>query len=378
MSKTSQASSKALEEMFESASFRLNQERSDFLLPQILDFVQTKRWLNIHPEYQRRLVWDTKKRSKFIESLLMNIPIPPIFLYEYEYSRYEVIDGQQRLSSILDYYGNKFKLAGLEYWSDLNGRSFSELPPLLQRGLDRRRISATVLLVESSSGSNSKADIRKFVFERLNTGGQNLSKQELRNCIYSGPFNDLILELVAINEFNDAVGMPRYSEHIIDGHIGSALAKNGLYKRMKDCELVLRYFAFRRPENVYGSIDAILDRTMEEPLGEGESLSLLKNVFVDSLLGSLSIFGDKTFMIPDKKTYKLSMTLFDAEMIAVERLLPRLPELIQRKERILSKLLSALANREVYELLTGKKGTAGSIKGRADYLTTLFQEVLDE
>src|SRR5713226_1145692 len=92
-----------LQEKFEETAFGLAQERNDFFLPQILDYVKKNQWLNLHPEYQRRLVWDVKKKSLFIESLLLNIPIPPIFLYESELNRYEVMDGQQRLNAIIEF-----------------------------------------------------------------------------------------------------------------------------------------------------------------------------------------------------------------------------------------------------------------------------------
>lgn len=77
----------------------------------------------------------------------MNVPIPPVFLYEWDLSRYEVMDGQQRLNSIVDFYGNRFALKGLEKWQELNGSRYGDLPETLQRGLDRRRISVTVLLL---------------------------------------------------------------------------------------------------------------------------------------------------------------------------------------------------------------------------------------
>ena len=79
MAKKSKLTPKQLEDIYDSGDRRLTQERNDFLLPQILDFVRQKKWMNIRPEYQRRLVWDNRKKSLFIESLLMNIPIPPIF-----------------------------------------------------------------------------------------------------------------------------------------------------------------------------------------------------------------------------------------------------------------------------------------------------------
>ena len=96
-------------EFFQENQGELNQERSDFLLPQIVDFVQQKQWVNTRPEYQRRQVWDNKKKSRLIESLLMNVPIPPIYLYEIDYSRYEVMDGQQRLNSIIEFFENRLK-----------------------------------------------------------------------------------------------------------------------------------------------------------------------------------------------------------------------------------------------------------------------------
>jgi hypothetical protein len=143
---TTKPTIKDLEKKFGETAFRLTQERNDFFLPQVRDFVLEKKWLNLRPEYQRRLVWDNQKRSLFIESLLLNVPIPPVFLYEWDLSRYEVMDGQQRLNCIVDYYENGFALKGLEKWSELNGSRYKELPDTIQRGLDRRRISATVLL----------------------------------------------------------------------------------------------------------------------------------------------------------------------------------------------------------------------------------------
>lgn len=81
-----------IEDRYVSEDRDISQERSDFLLPQVLDFIVQKQWMNIKPEYQRRQVWEKPKQSRFIESLLMNLPIPPIFLFESEYSRYEVMD----------------------------------------------------------------------------------------------------------------------------------------------------------------------------------------------------------------------------------------------------------------------------------------------
>jgi hypothetical protein len=204
-----------LESKFDETAFRISQERSDFLLPQIIDFVRSKRWVNIRPEYQRRLVWDARKQSKFIESILLNIPIPQIFLFESDLSRYEVMDGQQRLNSIIGFYNNEYELKGLQKWKELNGYRYSELPEKLQRGIDRRRLSATVLVLESSKQLDTYAgDIRKLVFERLNTGGQQLNAQELRNCLYAGPFNDMLITVAKTREFTRVWNIPVYAENV--------------------------------------------------------------------------------------------------------------------------------------------------------------------
>jgi hypothetical protein len=176
----------ALARLYDETSARILLDRNDFMIPQIRDLIEKDRWVNLRPDYQRRHRWEKGKQSRLIESLLMNVPIPPIFLFETELNRYEVMDGQQRLSSVVEFYNDTLSLEGLTVWKDLEGRTYSELPSHLKRGLDRRRISAIVLLAESApSAIAGLPDIRKEVFERLNTGGTALNHQELRNCVYA-------------------------------------------------------------------------------------------------------------------------------------------------------------------------------------------------
>src|SRR5262245_61844328 len=157
------------------------------------------------------------------------------------------MDVQQRLNAILEFYENRLTLAGLETWKVLNGLTYSECPPRIQSGLDRRRISANVLLAENMRTKEDADFIRRTVFERLNTGGQQLNHQELRNSLYSGPFNDLIIELAGDRQFDEIWDIPPYEDHYRpdQGYIGPELADNRLFKRMTDCEIVLRFFAFR-------------------------------------------------------------------------------------------------------------------------------------
>ena len=362
------ATPREIEELYDKIH-RLSQERSDFMLAQIVDFVTLKRWINIRPEYQRRLVWDRKKKSRFIESLLMNIPIPPIFLYEYELSRYEVMDGQQRVNTVLEFYDNNLKLVGLETWAALNGLTRKQCPEKIRRGLDRRRLSATVLLTESAEGSAQAASrLRQEVFERLNTGGQKLNAQEMRNSMYTGPFNDLLIELAGHDRFDDLWAIPRYSEHydFDTGEISHELSDNNYFKRMTDCEIVLRFFAFRDGANIRGSVKSILDRCMERNQNQPpEVIDGMRTDFLNALEVAHRIFLERTFKVKGSDgRWRTSQPLFDALMVSIDRLKNRADELFRARQQIRAVLNKELEDENSYEVVVGRPNTAKAVKER--------------
>ena len=317
-------------------------------------------------------MWDDSRRSLFIESLLLNVPIPPVFLYEKDLSRYEVMDGQQRLNSVVDFYENKFPLRDLEIWSDLNGLLYKQLPETLQRGLDRRRISATVLLVEPArENESSKIDIRKLVFERLNTGGVHLRPQELRNCIYPGAFNDLVIDLSADRVFTDIWQIPPHKNRAyVHGKTASALRDNQLYRRMEDCELVLRFFALRDRANIKGSVRSMLDRCMES--GENASvnqISTQRDDFRTRLDLARKIFGGGVFRYQDDNgKSKLSHTLYDGVMVALDRLWGERNSLLASKGRVVKAVESLLSRESAYEVIIGRPNTARAVRKRINLL----------
>ncbi len=357
---------KALENLYASGEFSLSQERSDFLLPQIVDFVERDQWINISPEFQRRQVWDKKKKSKFIESLLMNIPIPQIFLYETDYNLYEVMDGQQRLTSIIEFYQNKFSLTGLEQWKELNTLKYSDFPEKLQRGLDRRRISASVLLTESAKTEETQQKLKQYVFERLNTGGVALNAQELRNCLFMGSYNDLINELAGNDLFNDMLRVPRYSENISKkGVVSEVLSENKSYKRMMDSALVLRFFSLRDPKNIKGSLKAILDNNMKGNRNLGQSkLDELSEIFITRLQLVSDIFGVDAFY--DGNTFL--ERLYESLVISVDRLFNKKALLIEHKDKIVKLIDSHLKDGETREIIIGARNSAKSVKDRLDFV----------
>lgn len=363
-----------IEDLYDGGEYRLHQERNDFLLPQIVDFIKTDRWINLHPEYQRRLVWDVKKKSLLIESLLMNVPIPPVFLYEYDLSRYETMDGQQRLNTIVDFYSNRFKLRGLKTWSALNGRSYDDCPPRIQRGIDRRRLSAVVLLAESGGKLSSVNDVRHTVFDRLNTGGQNLNAQELRNCIYSGSFNDLLVELAGTRSFNEVWDIPPYEDNIRSGQVNAILRENRYFRRMTDCELVLRFFAFRKSSRLHGAVKRILDNCMEEYRSVSEEqVETFREVFLTRLDLARELFGMRTFRIPQEgSSGKLSIPLYDAIMVALDRHFDSKERLLLQRDNLHADLLKTLDDEYVYRIITGRPNTATAIKERQKILRDFF------
>lgn len=374
-------SDKAIERQFSEGRLRVIQEKNDFFLIHIVDFIRGLKWGNLRPDYQRRLRWDINKKSRLIESFIMNVPVPPVFLYEDKPGEYEVMDGQQRLNTIAEFLENEFELRGLSIWQDLNGRRFNQLPPLIRGSLERAKLSAITLIADPTATENPDIDLRAQVFDRLNTGGEKLNPQELRNSLFSGPFNTLIRDLAGLPQFTNAWGIPEHGEHIHDdGTESEELSKNNLYKRMLDCEIALRFFAFRDPRKITGSVRSILDRCMRENRYiEGNEAQVLRERFEASLDLAIAVFGDAAFRIYDGgQPTKLSRPLFDAEMIAFDRNLAHAETLIEKRAEIVVCIQQIThPNSEHYPLIVGRANTADAIKKRIDLVANIVLETIN-
>lgn len=125
------SSDRDVAEKASASQLRIVRSSMDLTLHSLRKSMRESNYIDMHPGYQRRHRWDRKKRSRLIESLLLNIPIPPIFLFESDLNRYEVMDGSQRLEAITGYLDNGFKLSGLEFLTELNGNSFEEVTPTI-------------------------------------------------------------------------------------------------------------------------------------------------------------------------------------------------------------------------------------------------------
>lgn len=296
-----------INEKYEKGEARIVTEQGAIKLPLIKDVFSGGKYEKM-PIYQRRITWDDEKRSRLIESFIMNVPIPPIFIYEIEYGKYEVMDGLQRVSSIQDFYEDRYELVGLTEWEELNGMKYSQLPQKIREGIDRRQITVISLLKESAKSPEQEQKMKRMVFERLNTGGVKLEEQEVRNALYSGPFNALCVELSKVAEFRKMWGIPE-----IDGPVSNELSdqndikkdaneieKNKMYMRMYDVELVLRFFAMRHLDEfskLSDFLDAYLifgNKKIEDDVKNRERY---RELFMTEIKKAYDLFGDKAFCI---------------------------------------------------------------------------------
>jgi hypothetical protein len=209
----------------------------------------------IVPFYQRKYVWKIEQASRLIESFLMGLPVPQVFLYVNDDDELEIIDGQQRIMSVryffegyfgeADQHGRRqvFRLKGLAERSEYNGKTFVELSARDQRRLKNTALRAIHIKQLKPSRRN---DSVFHIFERLNTGGTRLKPQEIRNAVYRGEIVKQLKELNDNAKWRKILGL-------------SAPDKN-----QKDVEIVLRLFALFEVWNVYEK--PMLNRQMREHL----------------------------------------------------------------------------------------------------------------
>lgn len=196
----------------------------------------------------------------------------------------------------------------------------------------------------------------------------------IRNALNPGAFNDAIIELSRFTIFTQVFGIPDYTEsEVALFYENSERQKNKLYSSMKDCELVLRFFALRDDANIRGSMKSILDRAMETVCTQEEAESL-KATYRDRLSYLYDLFDKNPFKIPSQSDGKLrtSLALYDASMVAIDSLWSLHKEIYNRKAQIIRKIEDEIKNQESYELIVGRRNTAESIRDRIKLIKGIF------
>ena len=172
----------------------------------------------IDPDFQRNLVWTNKQKSELIESVIMQIPLPLIYLAENEDGKLVVVDGRQRLTTFFQFLDNEFRLKDLKILPQINGMNFNELEESHLYSRYVTIIEDTQLVVQIIKYP-TKDRVRFDIFDRVNRGGTPLNKQEMRNALYQGNATKLLDELSKMKSFKDATGGAISPKHMKDKYV---------------------------------------------------------------------------------------------------------------------------------------------------------------
>jgi hypothetical protein len=370
----------AIEAKYDQGEQRIVTEINREKLPNFVKSLEKPGHINVRPFYQRRLRWDKQRQSRLIESFIMNLPVPPLFLYERDFNRFEVMDGQQRITALAEYYDNSFALTGLESWPELNGRKYKALPPKIRDGLDRRSITSVVMLKESAPDEESAMLLKRIVFERLNTGGVKLGRQEIRNSLFQGPLNNTLLSLSELPDFRKAWGIPTVSR-LSDGSPPLELMQNGMYSRMEDAELVLRFLALRHAKHLQGGMQGFLDRYMiRARVFTADDLSFLEGLFRRTISLCTDVYEGHVFRPFNPSTAswekRPQKAFADCVMVGLSRHLPNEAVIRSRKSAVLdgTKQLFRDHSRTTF---TGAANTRADVQNRIRLFRSMVTAVVE-
>lgn len=274
----------------------------------------TRQKLILQPDYQRKYVMKPQVASRLIESILLDIPLPIVYFAEEEDGSWSVIDGQQRLTSIISFVQGKnlyddkpFKLTSLNVMTELNRKSFSDLSNEQQEKILNTAIRSFVIKKESND------DIKFEIFERLNTGSTPLNEDEIRNTVYRGKYMNLLKELEGNELFDKIVNKPNFKNRM-------------LYKGM-----ILRFFAFYEKTylNYKPSMKQFCNKHIKRFRNmDDEQISEYRQIFKDTISSIYSVFGENAFrrMMKEEGTNnyiwaktRINMALYDIQMYSFSR-----------------------------------------------------------
>lgn len=336
--------------------------------------------LNISPDYQRLFRWTQGAQSRFIESLLLEMPVPPIYVVESDDGQYQLIDGLQRFSSYLHLRGELeaphtsppiakgelLKLQECDIVTDLNGLNYDELPTSLKIRLKRAFVRVEVI----RKGSDNK--FRYHMFKRLNTGGEELTQQQLRNCtirMLNPEFLDFNIRLSKKNDYKECIKNISHQQFL------------GGFNE----ELVLRYFSLKNnKDNFVHDVSDFLTEYMEN-ISDPDINELPFNyveeeqIFDKTFLILNKSLGDKSFgrASGDKIQSNFSVYHFEAICIGIQSRLDDInPEDDAHIELVKSKLEEVKNNQEFIRVTTGGgKNSPGPLNNRINIVVEKLAEI---
>jgi hypothetical protein len=340
--------------------------------------------LIINPDYQRSFRWSQGKESRFIESLVLGMPIPPLFVIELDDGKYELIDGLQRLSSYFHFRsslevqiydraiakGDALVLSDCDIVSELNGLDHEHLPVAMQIRLKRHFIRVEVIRKDSDQR------LRYHMFKRLNTGGENLSEQEIRNCtvrlLRGGPeFMGFLLELSRIPEFvlctqnlTDEARQQRFDE-----------------------ELVLRFFAFKNNREQY--VHDVSDFMTEymESIADPDRGALFnypdeRDIFLKTFRILATLLEDKAFGWANRVRMIVrgfAVYHFEAFTLGIQDFLDRIDLNDAQQVEALRTVLEDIKKDQAFQQITsgGGRNSKGALDRRIHFVRDVVQAFYD-
>lgn len=332
----------------------------------MLSLFQVVRWIEqgsllLRPEFQRNFIWKTRQKSLLIESLMLKIPIPAFYFDEDEYGNRSVIDGLQRLTTISQFVHGEFRLKGLQYLEDCEGKYYQDLEWKYQARIEDTQLAVNIL------DAKCPPMVKFDVFHRINTGGIPLNAQEVRNIMAKQSTRDFLIELVKSDAFQTAT----------HGKVSD--------ERMEAQELCLRFFAY----------DAIYDRDVEKFVAFSElsnlldqmllrlnelnndTLELLKKRFLESMNKCYALFGEDSFYKPGgkkvvNKALFTSFSVILSEYNVSERLLKK------RRDHALERMAYYFKTHEVYSrAIQAATSSRSNVETQFRYASRIVEEVLN-
>lgn len=374
-----------INEKYKKGEVRIITEQARYPLNTIVNMVNSDDYI-LNPEFQRRHRWDATRKSKLIESFIMNVPIPPIFLYEREYSVYEVMDGLQRLTAISQFYEDRFALQDLVEWKELNGLKYSQLPEQIKKGIDRRYISSIILLQETAKSETEANRLKQLVFERINSGGEKLKAQEIRNALFPGGLNNLTISLSRNKYFCKLWDIPEPDDTELEtGQARQEVIEDKYFKDMSDAELVLRFFAYRQIEQWQGNtmeffLDEFLKKGNEQ--FDEQVLNNLKKTFNDTVEFAYNLFEEKAFWLHRNREEKWfhyerpTKILYDPLMQVLSNNLNEKEKILAKKKEIIDGLEYFHKNK--YDAFKGRDTNKTKVTDRIEILNEYINSFINE
>lgn len=325
----------------------------------------------LDPDFQRNEVWSTRQKSELIESVVMGIPLPLIYLAETMEGKLVIVDGRQRLTTFFRYLDNEFSINGLKIMTELNACKFRDLENDAKKSKYATEIEDFQLVIQIIKYPTPDR-VRFDIFDRVNRGGTPLNNQEMRNALYQGPATRLLNELAASDAFKDATGHSVSPLHMKDKYIilralSFYLWKKDILKKKNGEKVVYR-----------SDIEEFLGYSMEYlNWVDDDSREKLKRLFFKVMKRCYDTLGENAFRIPTDSGRRrpVSMTLFESLFYFVTLIEEKQRELPEGAER---KALDDMLEDAIFlDALTYNVDSAVHVQNRFDTVEQKCKEIMN-